>query len=298
MQLDLRAARTVYPDGMRRIVALLSILPFAGCSLADLRPATVTQGDLPKDAEQKGRAWLDKAITAQGGPLDGKQTVSLWLRDDWPSAFMRTMAMPWDFNRQLLRLDIVVGTDDGRIVFEEGDAKGSGWGLQNWVSYRFDKIEAPKLDAVDDVDSTAKFWIPTLAYFPTLAWRIREATYVRYIGEETIGGRTLVKVFATWGDPAPQKTVDQYIVYIDSKTQLIAGARFTVRDMMGSIVGTMKYSDYRDVDGFKFPFDINGVDDLSSDETASHRMQYERVAFDADVSRADLIPNPDVRATK
>ena len=276
----------------------LTLVLLSGCGLSDLRPDSMVSGQLSVDAEQLGRQWLDKAAEAQGGAaFQGKETVSFWMRDDWPSALMRAMAMPWDSNKQLLRLDMVIGGDDGRLTFEEGERKGAGWGLQNWVSYRFDKVGAPKFDAADDVDSSIKFWIPTLAYFPQLAWRIREADVVRFLGFEEIGGRKLAKVFATWGDAAPQKTVDQYIIWIDSETSLIAGARYTVRDMMASIVGTMKYSDYRTVDGIKLPHVINGVDELSTDETASHKMVFEKMAFGA-VTKSDLVPKPDLRAAK
>ena len=284
---------------MRRLIVSLCLAGLASaCGLSDLRPEPLYKNQLPPDAEQVGHQWLDRALAAHGGAFDGKTTISFWMRDDWPSALMRWVAMPWDDNKELLRVDVVLGTDDGRLTFQEGDHKGTGWGLQNWVSYRFDSTGALKFDAPDDTDDEIKFWIPTLAYFPLLPWRIREADYVRYLGEQTIGDRTYAAVFLTWGDPTPQNTVDQYIVWIDTKTSLVAGTRFTVRDVMASVVGTMRYSDYRDVDGFQLPFSVNGVDDLSSDETASHHMTFERIAFDANVTAGDLVPRPALRAAK
>lgn len=274
-------------------------LTLVACSMADLRPEAIKTNQLPADAEAEGRAWLEKAAAAQGGDaLGAKKTVSFWLRDEWPSALMRMMAMPWEVNQQLLRLDMVVGSDDGRLIFEEGTTEGTGWGLQNWVSYRFDKVGAPQLDAADAVDAEIKFWVPTLAYFPLLAWRIQEADYVRFVGDETVGDRTLIKVFATWQDAGPKDSIDQYIVWIDPETNLVAGVQYTVRDIMSWVIGTMKYSDYRSVDDVKLPFIINGVDDLSTDETATHRMVFERVAFDDGVTPSDLVPNPELRATK
>ena len=293
------AGRARYVKTMRRIIVSLSLAGFtAACGLSDLRPEPLIKNQLPPNAEQLGRQWLERAVAAHGGPLKPQTTLSFWMRDDWPSALLRLVAMPWDDNKELLRIDVVVGTDDGRLIFMEGDHKGTGWGLQNWVSYRFDKVGAPKFDPADDVDDTIKFWIPTLAYFPLLPWRIGEADYVRYLGEVKIGGRTYAKVFLTWGDPKPQDTIDQYIVWIDTETNLLAGTRYTVRDMMASIVGTMKYSDYRDVDGFKLPFSVNGVEDLASDDTESHHMRFERIAFDEGVTAKDLMPKPELRAVK
>ena len=60
----------------------------------------------------------------------------------------------------------------------------------------------------------------------------------------------------------------------------------------------MKYSAYREVDGIKLPTVINGVADLSTDETASHIMRFERFAFDDSVTAADLLPRPELRASK
>ncbi len=280
-----------------RLFALGTAALLSGCGLSDLRPEPLINNQLPDDSERRGRVWLDKAVRAHGATLDDRATVSIWLRDDWPSTLLRWVAMPWEENKQLLRLDATVGGDNGRLTFEEGPAKGTGWGIQNWVTYRFGADGGPTFDAVDDPDDAIKFWIPTLAYFPLLPWRIREATYVRYVGEETIDGRKRVTVFATWGDPGPQEAIDQYLVWIDAETHLVAGTRYTVRDMMGSVVGTMKYSDYRDVDGIKLPFVINGVEALGTDETESHRMTVERVAFDA-VPTSALVPRPELQATK
>ena len=223
-----------YSIPVTRHSSIYCLILASGCSLADLRPETMVNDELAPQAEQVGRAWLSKAVAAQGGTaLTTKQTLSLWVRDDWPSTMMRWMAMPWETNKQLLRLDIALGTDNGRLTFLEGEQTDAGWGLQNWVTYDFDKTKVPRFDNPDAVDGTTKFWIPTLAYFPLLAWRIQEADVVRFIGTEHIGDRELAKVFASWGQAAPQDTVDQYIVWIDTSTNLIAGAQFTVRDMMG-----------------------------------------------------------------
>ncbi len=284
---------------MVRSALIPIVLWAAGCSLSDIRPEKLINNELPAQAEQQGRAWLAKAARAQGGAaLTTKQTVSFWLRDDWPSALMRWAAMPWETNKQLLRLDMAVGTDNGRLEYLEGERKGTGWGIQNWATYRFDGSKTPQFDDASAPDDEIKFWIPTIAYFPLLAWRIQDADVVRYVGTQKLGDREVAVVFASWGTDSPQKTVDQYLVWIDTSTNLLAGVRYTVRDMMGWIVGTMKYSDYKEVDGIKFPSVLNTVADLTSDETENHRMTIERFAFDDGLTAADLVPQPALRATK
>ena len=286
------------PSSYALAAILWAALASPACSLADLRTDAMLNGELSADAEQRGREWLDRAAAAHGkAALDSKTTISLWMRDEWPSALMRTLAMPWPQNRQLLRLDMIIGSDNGRLTFEEGDEQRTGWGIQNWVTYRFGKGGAVEFDAPDSPDGTIKFWIPTLAYFPMLPFRLQDASYVRWLGTDTVDGRRLAKIFVTWGEPDPSEAVDQYIVWIDEESHLVAGTRFTVRDIMGSVVGTQKYSDYRAFDGVKVPQVINGVSDLASDETESHLMTFERAAFDEVASKA-LVPKPDLRAAK
>ncbi|MEL6339437.1 MAG: hypothetical protein AAGJ56_07175 [Myxococcota bacterium] len=287
------ASRSPYADGMRALSVSLALV--TGCSAANLWPADASSESY---SEAEGRAWLDRAVEAQGGDaLAGHQTISLWMRDRWPSWLFRIAAMPWPENGQLMRHDFVPGTDDVRMTYVGGPEDGTGWGVQQWVTYRFD-ANGLEFDPVDDPDFTLKFWLPTNAYFPLLAWRIREASYVRYLGTEQQDGRTLHAVFATWGDGPVPEDIDQYIVYIDDESHRVAFARYTVKEMGESFAGLMRYEDYRSVGNLTLPFSMMVVDALSDTEPSLHAYAVEKVEVDADLPAGWLVPRPDLRATK
>jgi len=277
-----------------RILTHLLLLGSLGCA-ANLWPDAESTSPA---TEQQGREWLRKASDAQGGAEFAEHRVaSLWLRDTWPSWLLRSLVMPWPTNSHLLRQDIAVGTDTSRLTFAEGKEKGTGWGIQNWVTYRFGP-DGIVWDPVDDADSTIKFWLPTNAYFPFAAWRLQEATYVRYLGAEEVNGRTLHRVFATWGDEPVVPDVDQYIVYIDAKTERIAYLRYTVKDMSESITGLMRYDDYRAVGKLVLPFSMRVVGSMADDASVVHAYAVERAEMDPALPEGWLLPRPDLRAQK
>ena len=277
------------------VFGTLSCVVLAGCSTANLWPQ-----DTQPSAElaAQGRQWLDRAVEAQGGNgLLEAEHISITLRDHWAGWLMKNLAMPWAFSGQLHRMDIKPGTDDARLTFLEGDEKGSGWGIQRWVTYRFAADGVPEFDAPSSPDSTIKFWLPTGAYFPLLPWRIREASYVQYLGEEKIGGRTYQKVYASWGSNVPD-ALDQYVLYIDGKTHRLRWAQYTVRDFGRGIVGLMLYDDYRAVGDFTFAHSMKTVEDFDTDEVGLHAYAIESIDVQPELPADWTTPKPDLRATK
>ena len=284
---------------MRVALLVLAVLSPAGCTASNLwSAANDASTAISADSDVKGREWLRRASQAQGGQaLVTHRVASLWMRDSWPGWLMRTLIMPWPENGQLFRQDILVASDTSRLTFVEGDEKDTGWGIQHWVTYRFND-EGVSWDPTVDPDSTVKFWLPTNAYFPFLAWRIQEATFVRYMGTEENSGRTLHRVFATWGAQPTTPGIDQYIVYIDEKTDLIAYVRYTVRDMGESIEGLMEYSDYRPVGDVTLPFSMRVVDAMKEDASVLHAYTVVRAEFDPVLAKNWLTPSPGLTATK
>lgn len=280
-----------------RRVALAPILfcSFA-CATADLRPPG---GDFEAGAEAEGRRWLERAAAAQGGDaLRAHPTISLWMSDEWPGWFMQSLGMPWPEDGQRFRIDARVLTDDGRLTFLGGDEDGAGWGIQRWVTYRFDADGRLHFDPPNDPDERVKFWIPTTLYFPFMAWRLQEASVIRWIGPEEIGGRTYQRVFVSWGRADPQDDVDQYVVFIDEQTHLLRWARYTVRDVAGFAVGLMRYEDYRSFGPLKLPTSLRVVADYEAEETGLHRYRLEKAELSPTLPAGWLYPRPELSADK
>ena len=267
-----------------------------GCGLSDLRPKGIIY---PENAEAKGRKWLAEAAAAQGGnALRSHTNISFWMSDEWPGWMMRMLAMPWPQNKQTMRADIQVGTDNSRLTFVGGPQDGEGWGIQQWVTYRFNSEGKLDFDPPDKADSKIKFWLPTNLYFPFLAWRLQEATWIRSIGSEKIGKRSYHKVFVSWDTDEPQKNIDQYIVYIDEETHLIQWVRYTVRDMMGPASGLLHYSEYESVGHLKFAKSMHVVNNFESDKIGIHGYTVQKIELDPELPDNWLIPRPELKAGK
>lgn len=279
-----------------RYLVVFGLLATSACATADLRPES---GRFPGAAEVEGRAWLAKAAAAQGGAAWSEhEVISLWMQDEWPGWLSRAVAMPWPEHRQPLRFDARVGTDDGRVTFVGGPEDGTGWGIQQWVTYRFDSEGKLDFDPVDDPDDDIKFWIPTTLYFPFMVWRLPEADVVRAMGPERIGERTYQRVFVSWGRPEPQDDIDQYVVYIDEQSHLLRWARYTVRDVAGFAAGLMRYEDYREVGDLKLPFSMRVVGDYEDEEASLHHYTVQKAELDPELPKGWLLPRPDLRSTK
>ena len=142
-----------------------------------------------------------------------------------------------------------------------------------------------------------KFWLPTTEYFIELPLRMQEATVVGYTGEMTHGGRRYDLVFVSWGSAEPQKTVDQYLLWIDHETSLLAFVQFTVRDQGKFFKGGMEYGNYHDLDGVKVPFSLATKDNLGGDG-GPHAFTIHEVHFKPDIDEKLIIPDPSQRSGK
>ena len=284
------------PRAARWGAAVVGLWSLTACATADLlAPGHV----VTTAAEAAGRQWLAAAADAQGGAaLGAHRTVSLWMRDTWPGWLSRAVAMPWPEDGQRFRLDAVVGTDDARITFIGGPEAGHAWGIQRWVADGVAPGEAARFDPVDDPDDDVKFWIPTTLYFPFLAWRLQEASVVQLLAPEDIDGRRYQRIFATWGQAAPQDEVDQYVLYVDDETHLVRWARYTVRDVAGFAVGLMRLEDYQPIGDVRLAASMTVVSAYTDEEPSLHRYQVERGALDAPLPGGPLVPRPDLTSSK
>ena len=210
------------------------------------------------------------------GKLAKSPHVSSGLTDVW-EGWAGKLSLPWPENGQRMRMDFLRDTFYGRAQLIGGPSDGEIWGVQAWKAYRTDR--AGKTRFRDHEDTL--FYIPTYHYFFEFPFRIANAGIVQYAGERTLGGVSYDLVYATWRDADPQLDVDQYIVWIGRESGLIEKAQFTVRDKLRWATGTMHFSDFRQVDGIRIPFDMTVTID-PEDESVLHRMVIESVEFGLD----------------
>lgn len=279
---------------LRRLSLLACLAGAIGCT-TDLRPEVIEEGGITEASAAEARAWVDRMIAAHGG-LDAwmaHRDATVVLTDTWPGWLTRTAAMPWPDDGQKMALSLLLGTDDARLDFVGGEWDGRAWGVQHWQTWQADKGGAPVFEPDDDV----KFWVPTVAYFFALPFRIGEASVLGYGGERVIDGRPHAVVYATWGSAEPQDDIDQYVLYIDQETHRLTWSHFTVRDLVLADAGAVHYTDMREVEGIVVPFEMRIVGDVGGDDTL-HVMAIESVDFGAGHPDDFYRPDPSRRGSK
>ena len=105
----------------------------------------------------------------------------------------------------------------------------------------------------------------------------KDADIVFYIGEDQLkDGQIYDKVFVSWGKAAPQKDVDQWILYFDKETHLLKYADHTLREMMKFMKATAEYSNYTSSNGMVIPQKID-VKFKAEGKFIGHEMTYSQI---------------------
>ncbi|MEZ4458170.1 MAG: hypothetical protein R3E66_00295 [bacterium] len=269
----------------------LSTILAAGC-LADLRSNNLVVDGISAVDRDQGRAILERSAKAHGlQRWRQHQTVTVTYTDTWYRPVERLVSMPYPQNGQRLVHDQIVGSDSSRWMFKGGPLDGTVWGIQNWATYRLQDA-TPTFEP----DNTLKFWLPTNAYFFQAPFRLREATVVAHAGTARVDGRLLDIVFLSWNTAAPQSDVDQYVAYIDRESGQLMYLQYTIRDIFRTLIGTMHYTDYREIDGMLVPHRMTVVTEPGGPRSL-HEYLVESVGFDQ-VPKASLLPDPKRRGTK
>ena len=231
------------------IALLLTILLVIGCvnffKFSDLRPDGYTYPNDPTKAEQLLSAM---GIAHQITAWDSIETYHVDFTEEF-YGFIGKQAHPFKEQKIEFSLDYNPHNYDGRMLINSGVQKGTTWGIQAWQTYMLDAAGHPH--AQDNKDMT--FWIPTYQYFIELARRIQEASTIDYIGTEVINGQEAEGVIASWNSVGPQKSIDQYVVWISKDDDRILKVEYTVRDQYRFVTGAAHYTQYKDYDGIILP---------------------------------------------
>ncbi len=272
------------------LVSLFLLIATLSACLSDIRTPYLKDKGVSDANIKKGKTLLKEMAAAHG--MDAylsHKNVQIKLRDEWTKGIKRAAAMPWHKNKELVQLQYLVNTYDSRLMFLEGKAKNDIWGLQNWMSYEQKKGE----EAVLKKSKKIKFWLPTVQYFMMMPFAIQEAEIVSYAGEEMLNGKKYDLVFASWKTDAPQKNIDQYLLWINQQTKLLEIAQYSIRDMAGFMKGAMTYEDFKEIDGVTIGFKQTATGVPGNLKKYLHRYWVEDFQFDVEAPKNSFYPAPD-----
>lgn len=224
---------------------------------ADVRSAEIRQGGASKEAAARGRALLEELAERHGyRAWRDYRTQEVVVEDTWSGG-----GSFWPGPRQRYRARRLLGTFTSRLELLDGPRQGELWGIQSWLPY----ARSPQGEPLEP-DPIVEFALPTFQYFDELVFRLLEAPIVLDNGSGVYRGREHRRVFVTWDRPEPHVENDQYDLWIDPDSGLMAVVYYTVRDamklsapLMRPVVkvlgaGTMHYGDYREIGGVQVAF--------------------------------------------
>ena len=138
------------------------------------------------------------------------------------------------------------------MKFLDGKRKGDVAGLQNWRYYEItNKTDTNLLITNKKIG----FGIPAIQYFSEISTRLQKAELVTYAGTDSFLGQEYDLVHCTWKSLEPTKEMDQYLVWINKKTNIIDFVQYTIRDAGKFFSGTIQYDDYQTIQGIQFPME-------------------------------------------
>lgn len=261
-------------------------------TLSDIRPTQI-KGEISADAAREGRQLLDRLAARYGG-LDRYRQLGVSqveYTDEWASDFMQRVGSPWHKGERL-RLTYAHGSDNSRLDFLSGPRQGQSWGIQQWQPYVV-AGEGRRFAANKDIT----FWLPTIEYFLEMPFRIGEAPIAAFAGSRTLSDKAYDLVYLTWGRPAPQRDIDQYVAWIRKSDGILEFVEYTVRDVAPFMTGCIHYEDLREVDGILLPFRMT-LGDCPGKPGMLHRQTLQTARFLPDLPLRELVPEPHRRASK
>lgn len=231
------------------IISLFSLIIIIGLffyfKLSDLRPEGYTY---PNDIEKAKQLLEAMGKAHQIEKWNDIETYNVIFEDEF-YGFLGKKTHAFQEQKIELSLNYIPKTFDGQLKILSGKEKNNIWGMQSWKTYKLDKKGKPIVKEHKNI----KFYIPTYQYFIEFPSRIQEATSIDYIGTKMINGVKSEGVIASWNTVAPQKDLDQYIIWIDSESKRIVKIAYTVRDKYRFVSGAAYYKDYKDYDGIILP---------------------------------------------
>ena len=248
-------------------------------TLSDLR----LEGYTFPNNEAKAKQLLKEMGVAHNSHLwDSIKTYSVIYEDEF-YGFIGKQSHPFTEQKMKFALRYASNTTNGQLEILSGKEKGTIWGIQSGKTY-----EVINNTATSKANAEMEFWIPTYQYFIEFPSRIQEATAIDYIGEKTISGIKTEGVIASWDTIAPQRDIDQYVIWIDKDSKRIVKLEYTVRDAYGFVSGAASFNEYKSYNGFLLPSSMPVESNLVKDGLL-HQMKISDFKVNS-VSRESLRP--------
>ncbi|WP_298537685.1 hypothetical protein [uncultured Algibacter sp.] len=238
------------------ILLIIATLLLSSCKIADMRTNSIKDNGISTEAYNKGKKILDETWYKHGfNKFSEHKTYSFNGSDTW-KGLMGKMGKPWPEAKSNMNFKYEVGSFDSQVTYLDGKREGITAGLQSWNYYEM--VSPREIDQLK-MNKKVRFGLSAYHYFFEMLDRLKDVPIIQYGGEITFNGNDYNIVFATWNKVEPHKENDQYKLLINKKTGLLDYAIYSLRENYlkfpgsGSFYGSIKYDDYKEVDGILIP---------------------------------------------
>ncbi|GLR20079.1 hypothetical protein GCM10007940_46950 [Portibacter lacus] len=227
----------------------MSIL-FSSC-LTDLRTKSLRSPELyTPEMHEQGVEILKRYAKVSGE--DKWKTINsyqIYFNDDF-FGLMGGLAQPFKNKRNKFKLNYYTQENAGTLEFLNGKKEGQVWGYNEGSSYIKETINAKP---IDKDKKGIKFWLPTYQYFIEFPFRISNADIIYFVGEDKYGLNVYDKVLVSWKQAAPQRKIDQYLLWLNKDTGLVDILQYTIRDQGAIFKGTAFIEEHTNYNGIVIP---------------------------------------------
>lgn len=263
-------------------VLFVSVITFftlfcLSCTTADLRSGYQIA---PADSEEHASAM---ALYAEALELHGlkqwnqKSGQNIRMINTWHSTTVRLFTPVEDSTAYMqVRMNAKKETNDVRILDETGTTTLKHFGVEKDRSY-----EVTDGNKQYSQSSSVFLYARPMQNYIQWLFTLSGMPVQRSAGQATIDGQQYTVIYmADSAEVRPLESVNQYLVYIANDSKRITYIQYTVREMLSSYTGSLKYSDFRTVDdSILLPYQIDVGAGLPQ-ETRYHDFTIRSVTFD------------------
>lgn len=225
----------------KQLLSLVSltimVVLFFSCKITDLRPDGYAYAN---DIARAKQLIEEMGKAHQIDNWNNLETYNIIFEGEF-YGFLGKRSNPFKEQKIEVSLNYIPNTNDGQLKILSGKEKNEIWGIQSGQTYYLDEKGKPIIKENKDM----KFHIPTYQYFIEFPRRIQEATSIDYLGTKMIDGVKSEGIIASWNTVAPQKNLDQYIIWIDAESKRIIKIAYTIRNQFRFVSAEAYFQDYK-----------------------------------------------------
>jgi hypothetical protein len=253
---------------MKTIFILIIMLNlFTYCSTLDLKKDYPDNVLNQSDLETQAKKIIQEAQEKQGST--SSVSIEFYGTDIWKSWFVWLFTPCTEMNQEFHTV-MDSKTEDIVYTYQNGRKKGESIGIKNGQEYSIINGSESFSES-----SLIRMYLRPLFNYVYWSHRITNQKIQIYLGDTIISHSTYSRVYVS---PVSElsDSQNQYIIYINKTTGNIDFIEFTLRELLRTYKGVLRYKSYRKIEGIPIPFEIEIADSITSTDFV-HKLVFSNI---------------------